>query len=492
MDESLPEVADDRGRPSRRSVVAAGAGVMAGLLAAHASPAGAASPRDVAGVNVQLYGARGDGRSDDTAAIGRAIDAAGDGGAVYFPPGTYLVSATLRPKSDQFFYSLGAATLKAKPGVPGFTMFAVAAGPAEFERLTLDLAKDETTTPSGNPNYCSAIDVAADASGRASVRIVGCGLRNAYGRGVNFTGSADGGGDAIVRDTVVESCGAHGISLSNCSYGVVESSRCTGNLNGVWIGFSQNVVVRAVSALDNNTHGIIFTYSQNVHVDSCQAHRNGAAKDTGIGWGICAGGIFVDPPPPVNCEFTITNNQCVGNKSGGITLDPTLRQAPDTIQDERARVSGNICSGAKDTHGINVTHSKNVVVSDNICHDNPLTGVQVSSSSHVIVQGNVCYNNNAGVSLSANATVVDPGYHVIGINHLHDNDTDFRQEHYRSDDMLPGVRVYGLGGAAQPEGVAIANPGTLYEWHDGSSGALYVKASGSGTTGWQEVAASAG
>jgi hypothetical protein len=61
-------------------------------------------------VNVRDYGARGDGTSDDTAAINLAITAsgavAGDdvlGGAVYFPPGQYVISSTLTPPSYTTF-----------------------------------------------------------------------------------------------------------------------------------------------------------------------------------------------------------------------------------------------------------------------------------------------------------------------------------------------------------------------------------------------------
>ncbi len=46
--------------------------------------------------NVKAYGAKGDGTTDDTAAIQAAIDAAGAAhGIVYLPPGTYDVSSTL-------------------------------------------------------------------------------------------------------------------------------------------------------------------------------------------------------------------------------------------------------------------------------------------------------------------------------------------------------------------------------------------------------------
>lgn len=47
-------------------------------------------------INVMAYGARGDGVTDDTAAIQAALNAVtADGGTVYLPQGTYLISAAL-------------------------------------------------------------------------------------------------------------------------------------------------------------------------------------------------------------------------------------------------------------------------------------------------------------------------------------------------------------------------------------------------------------
>ena len=43
--------------------------------------------------DVRLYGAAGDGVTDDTAAIQAAISKAGTGGTVFFPEGIYIVGA---------------------------------------------------------------------------------------------------------------------------------------------------------------------------------------------------------------------------------------------------------------------------------------------------------------------------------------------------------------------------------------------------------------
>lgn len=49
-------------------------------------------------VKAAPYSAAGDGTTDDTAAIQAAIDAAGEGGIVYFPVGTYMISSPLEVK----------------------------------------------------------------------------------------------------------------------------------------------------------------------------------------------------------------------------------------------------------------------------------------------------------------------------------------------------------------------------------------------------------
>lgn len=72
------------------------------LVATSPTTAAWQSPTSASTVNVRdaQYGATGNGTTDDTVAIDSALTAAGSGGVVYFPAGTYLISAALSVPSS--------------------------------------------------------------------------------------------------------------------------------------------------------------------------------------------------------------------------------------------------------------------------------------------------------------------------------------------------------------------------------------------------------
>ncbi len=76
-------------------------------------------------------GAKGDGRTDDTAAIQRALDKiGGTGGTVFVPNGTYMINAVgkgLALKSNMTLKLSPGATLKVIPNsAEAYTMFNIA------------------------------------------------------------------------------------------------------------------------------------------------------------------------------------------------------------------------------------------------------------------------------------------------------------------------------------------------------------------------------
>lgn len=118
--------------PSRRAFLR-GAGLLTvPWLASWPMAAGAAPVRR----SVRHHGARGDGRVKDTDAIQAAIDAAGPGDTVFFPPGEY-VSGTLHLR-DRLVLELAAdATLVASPDDRDFDA---------YEELDYDSFADRETT----------------------------------------------------------------------------------------------------------------------------------------------------------------------------------------------------------------------------------------------------------------------------------------------------------------------------------------------------------
>ena len=128
------------------------ASLLAGAPTLHAGSSAdeacAPTPKSPLVVNVKDKGAKGDGKTDDTASIQAAIDeVAGTGGTVLVPDGIYMVEVAPRPrlslKSDMTLKLAENATLKAIPTddekssvltIAGVSNVAVIGGTLEGER----------------------------------------------------------------------------------------------------------------------------------------------------------------------------------------------------------------------------------------------------------------------------------------------------------------------------------------------------------------------
>lgn len=180
-------------------------------------------------VNVKQYGATGDGVTDDTAAIQKALDAVrlAGGGECYVPPGIYIYSQNLKVGSNTRFYGDGdASVLKAK----------------QVGYVGVNTGVDATTTCQAIKNYNHSASSLTDSDivienltvDWGAVTIVGGGAhcvsmryvdrvkaRNVRGiNGENVTAFR------ACRDSLVDEC--HGINQFNCYFDHWEpSGNCT-------------------------------------------------------------------------------------------------------------------------------------------------------------------------------------------------------------------------------------------------------------------------
>ena len=91
----------------------------------------AKAPTSAVVVNVRQNGAKGDGSTDDTAALQAAFDkVAGSGGTVFVPDGIYMVDAV----SERRLKIRNDTTLKLSPGA---TIKAIPNGPKDYALLTV-------------------------------------------------------------------------------------------------------------------------------------------------------------------------------------------------------------------------------------------------------------------------------------------------------------------------------------------------------------------
>lgn len=90
--------------------------------------------------NVKAYGATGDGATDDSTAIQNAINAADNGGLVFFPQGTYIISSTINITTNNTALigsGAGATVIKAPAGSENLAMIVVGNGTDTIAHVTI-------------------------------------------------------------------------------------------------------------------------------------------------------------------------------------------------------------------------------------------------------------------------------------------------------------------------------------------------------------------
>lgn len=411
-------------------------------------------------VDVTHYGATGDGNTDDSAALQRAIDRAPEAATIVFPPGTYRVSRTIYPRAHQTLLGMfPASVVMSVDGVDAFTVFSTErahgrrdgsdgdrGGAVVFSGLVIDLNRDGTTAQPLDPDENALGEfvgigiyyIGYGPGGRGN-RVTNCEVRNGWQSGIVLQRPDDVAElDLDIDRTRVHGCNS-GIKIYQSSRTSIVDSTVESNLrdgsnnaNGVVVVHSGDVLVQGTRSLNNGRHGILVKNSWDFRIVNCTSSGNGVLPNGNTeryGWGIVVG-----RSRPLNfdehdnsTDFTIANNTCALNGRGGITLDPTKHDDPAMPQETYAVVSGNSCygGGAVGIHGIQLNRVRGATVTGNSCRGMPHNGIMVTRSVRCLVAGNSCHDNvEYGVSVNSIDAPEPYGNHVIGPNYYHGNGRD--------------------------------------------------------------------
>ncbi len=167
------------------------------------------------GYNVKDYGAKGDGYTDDTAAIQKAVNAAysAGGGTVYVPDGTYMISPTVQVvmKSNTKLSLSDSATLKAKTSSGGFTTVILIHNVSNVSVTGGKIMGDRTGTATGSENKGITI------IGANYVTISGVAVSGFRGDGIyvgaGWNGAQNYAGNVLIQDFTIDNCSRNGITV---------------------------------------------------------------------------------------------------------------------------------------------------------------------------------------------------------------------------------------------------------------------------------------
>ncbi|MER6086529.1 right-handed parallel beta-helix repeat-containing protein [Streptomyces bluensis] len=386
---ALDEIAAQRGAANGLATLDAFGRVLEDQL-----PDIAKSPQMVDWINVKApaYGAVGDGTTDDTEAIHKAIAAAGIGGIVYFPRGVYLISAPLDlPKGVTLWGSH--SNLMVGPGMKDedFECFIRAAPSMTTGAMVQIIGDDDGTHPAINGEQ-RIINLMFDGSKVATGTLDGI-----YAKG-NVQ-------NVVMRDVCVRKMPNNGIITgSNTKEEMPYSWRlhsvmvdnCKGN--GIVFDKQTDLTMFDVQVIGCWATGIRLTNSANTILEACRAEWNG-------GHGFHFTGAWGNWPG----SGSVTMNACSTDRNGwdGVRVDatgngPLLINALNTRRDGR-----NGGPGGGGYAGLALLNRAPVVVTGLGCYvgtddggtanTSPQYGVRVANARDVNVIGAYLHGLTAGV-----------------------------------------------------------------------------------------------
>ena len=331
----------------RRDFLRAGSLGMAGAAIPAVSLSAAAQDNPAQGTatgifDVRKYGATGDGKTVDTPAVNRAIEAAAaaGGGVVVFPAGTYLCFSIHLKSYVHLHLEQGSAILAADSPLPG-----QATG---YNSGVYDAAEPNTEWDSyqdyGHNHWHNSLLWGEDIH---DLSITGTGL--IYGKGLSFGADRAARGNYPIYVAEQPGVGNKAIALKNCHNVLLRDfSILKGGHFGLLLTGVDNLTIDNLK-IDTDRDGMDIDCCQNVRVSNCTV--NSPWDD-----GICPKSSYALGYSRATRNVTITNCWVTGYYELGSVLDGTFKKfAPDARGVGR---TGRIKCGTESNGGfINITIS---------------------------------------------------------------------------------------------------------------------------------------
>ena len=299
-------------------------------------------PAPAATIDVRRFGARGDGRHDDTLALQRAVDAVPDGGILDVPAGSYLIDPvrSVRLRSRMHLRLARGARLVAKPN----------AAPRGYVLLVE-----------------RASDVRISGGGIVGERHAHLGRTGEWGHGIMVRGASR----VSIANMRISDCWGDGISIG------------ASKLGGGRALPSSDITITGVTCTGNRRQGLTIGRSRRVRVRACEfSDTGGTAPQAGIDIEPDAGDVARD----VRIERCVVR----GNRGPGIQVWKRTHEVAIvdcTIEDNR-------------NAGVLAVGTSGLEVAGNRIRGNGVAGVAVRSGSKgVRVTGNRFASNGRGWKL---------------------------------------------------------------------------------------------
>jgi polygalacturonase len=304
--------------------------------------------------DVRAFGALGDGKTLDTPAVNRAIEAAAvAGGTVYFPAGSYLCYSIHLKSKVALYVEQGATIVAAEP----------AADPAQSYDAAESNKPWEEYQDYGHNHWHNSL---IWGEGISDVAILGPGM--IWGKGLS---RGWGSGPVAEHPGVANKA----IALKNCRNVLLRDfSILHGGHFGVLATGVDNFTIDNLK-IDTNRDGIDIDCCRNVRVSNCSV--NSPWDD-----GICLKSSFALGYARATEMVTISNCLLAGSYQEGTLLDGSWKKFP---ADEKVPRTGRIKFGTESNGGF-----KNITVSN--CVFDGCRGLTIESVDGAVIEDIACTN----------------------------------------------------------------------------------------------------